>query len=216
MPGRHRRCSNTPSFFGLGEMMNVPGILNGNPEACSKVAAALNLDKPVDGHAPLCTGADLEAYARAGIRTDHECTTTAELRERISLGMYVSIREGSLARNLLPLIENLTADLSRRCSFCTDADTLERGHINGMLAMAVKAGIRPVDAVRMATLNTAECYGLRTAARLRPDAEPTCCLSTTSRTLGRSPSGRRAGLSPATGALSSVRQNRSPDFTRTR
>ena len=149
-------------------MMNVPGILNGNPEACSKVAAALNLDKPVDGHAPLCTGADLEAYARAGIRTDHECTTTAELRERISLGMYVSIREGSLARNLLPLIENLTADLSRRCSFCTDADTLERGHINGMLAMAVKAGIRPVDAVRMATLNTAECYGLQDRGAIAP------------------------------------------------
>ncbi|MFR4149477.1 MAG: hypothetical protein ACLT0O_10750, partial [Sutterella wadsworthensis] len=61
-----------------------------------------NLDKPVDGHAPLCTGADLEAYARAGIRTDHECTTSSKLRERISLGMYVSIREGSLARNLLP------------------------------------------------------------------------------------------------------------------
>lgn len=153
-------------------MMNVPGILNGNPKACSKVAAALNLDKPVDGHAPLCTGADLEAYARAGIRTDHECTTTAELRERISLGMYVSIREGSLARNLLPLIENLTADLSRRCSFCTDdrhaADTVERGHINGMLAMAVKAGIRPVDALRMATLNTAECYGLQHRGVIAP------------------------------------------------
>lgn len=153
-------------------MMNVPGILNGNPKACSKVAAALNLDKPVDGHAPLCTGADLEAYARAGIRTDHECTTTAELRERISLGMYVSIREGSLARNLLPLIENLTADLSRRCSFCTDdrhlADTLERGHINGMLAMAVEAGIHPVDAVRMATLNTAECYDLQDRGVIAP------------------------------------------------
>lgn len=83
-------------------MMNVPGILNGNPEACSKVAAALNLDKAVDGHAPLCSGADLEAYARAGIRTDHECTTSSKLRERISLGMYVSISEGSLARNRLP------------------------------------------------------------------------------------------------------------------
>ena len=153
-------------------MMNVPGILNGNPEACSKVAAALNLDKPVDGHAPLCTGADLEAYARAGIRTDHECTTSSKLRERISLGMYLSIREGSLARNLLPLIENLTADLSRRCSFCTDdrhlADTLERGHINGMLAMAVEAGIHPVDAVRMATLNTAECYGLQDRGVIAP------------------------------------------------
>ena len=153
-------------------MMNVPGIVNGDPEACSKVAAAVKLGKPVDGHAPLCTGADLEAYARAGIRTDHECMTSAKLRERISLGMYVSIREGSLARNLLPLIENLTADLSRRCSFCTDAkhavDTLERGHINGMLAMAVEAGIRPVDAVRMATLNTAEYHGLQDRGAIAP------------------------------------------------
>lgn len=153
-------------------MMNVPGILNGNPEACSKVAAALNLDKPVDSHAPLCTCADLEAYARAGIRTDHECTTSSKLRERITLGMYVSISEGSLARNRLPLIENLIADLSRRCSFCTDdrhlADTLERGHINGMLAMAVEAGIHPVDAVRMATLNTAECYGLQDRGVIAP------------------------------------------------
>lgn len=152
--GQTQALLEQPEFFGLGEMMNVPGIVNGDPEACSKVAAAVKLGKPVDGHAPLCTGADLEAYARAGIRTDHECTTTAELRERISLGMYVSIREGSLAKNLLPLIGNLTADLSRRCSFCTDdrhlADTLERGHINGMLAMAVEAGIHPVDAVRMA------------------------------------------------------------------
>lgn len=79
--------------------------------------------------------------------------------------MYVSISDGSLARNRLPLIENLIADLSRRCSFCTDdrhlADTLEREHINGMLAMAVEAGIHPVDAVRMATLNNPECNGLQ-------------------------------------------------------
>ena len=113
--GQTQALLEQPEFFGLGEMMNVPGIVNGDPEACSKVAAAVKLVKPVDGHAPLCTGADLEAYARAGIRTDHECTTSSKLRERISLGMYVSISEGSLARNRLPLIENLIADLSRRC-----------------------------------------------------------------------------------------------------
>lgn len=170
--GQTQALLEQPEFFGLGEMMNVPGIVNGDPEACSKVAAAVKLGKPVDGHAPLCTGADLEAYARAGIRTDHECTTSSKLRERISLGMYVSISEGSLARNRLPLIENLIADLSRRCSFCTDdrhlADALERGHINGMLAMAVEAGIHPVDAVRMATLNTAECYGLQDRGVIAP------------------------------------------------
>ncbi|MFR6358822.1 MAG: hypothetical protein ACLUNV_03930 [Sutterella wadsworthensis] len=78
-------------------MMNVPGILNGNPEACSKVAAALNLDKPVDGHAPLCTGADLEAYARAGIRTDHECTTSCGA-QGTHLAWHVRLDQGRLAR----------------------------------------------------------------------------------------------------------------------
>lgn len=81
--GQTQALLEQPEFFGLGEMMNVPGIVNGDPEACSKVAAAVKLVKPVDGHAPLCTGADLEAYARAGIRTDHECTTSSKLREAL-------------------------------------------------------------------------------------------------------------------------------------
>ena len=173
MPGRHRRCSNTPSFFGLGEMMNMPGILNGNPEACSKVAAALNLDKPVDGHAPLCTGADLEAYARAGIHTDHECTTSSKLRERISLLACTSRSVKARSREtVFPGSRTSLPIFAASVAFCTDdrhlADTLERGHINGMLAMAVEAGIHPVDAVRMATLNTAECYGLQDRGVIAP------------------------------------------------
>ena len=161
-----------PEIFGLGEMMNVPGLIGEDEEPNRKAACARLCGKPIDGHAPLLTGAGLEAYAAKGVLTDHECTTREELRERISLGMYVAIREGSLARNLLALVEGLTPDESRRCTFCTDdrhaADTLRRGHVNGMLAMAVKAGLAPLDAVRMATLNTAQCYSMHDRGAIAP------------------------------------------------
>lgn len=165
-----------PEIFGLGEMMNVPGLIcdedGQENEPNRKAAAARRMGKPIDGHAPLLTGEGLETYARKGVRTDHECTTPEELLERVSLGMYVSIREGSLARNLLPLVKGLASDVLRRSTFCTDdrhaADTLERGHVNGMLAMAVKAGLKAVDAVRMATLNAAECYALHDRGAIVP------------------------------------------------
>lgn len=103
-----------PDIFGLGELMNVSGLLAGDPEVLRKVEAARRLGKPVDGHAPLLTGPDLETYAAHGIMTDHECSTTDELKERIRLGMYVSIREGSLARNLSALVKDLTPAMTRR------------------------------------------------------------------------------------------------------
>lgn len=162
----------SPEIFGLGEMMNVPGLIGDDAEPNRKAAAARRLGKPIDGHSPLLTGKGLEAYVRKGVRTDHECTTPEELLERVSLGMYVSIREGSLARNLLTLVKGFASDVLRRCTFCTDdrhaADTLERGHVNGMLAMAVKAGLKAVDAVRMATLNAAECYALHDRGAIVP------------------------------------------------
>lgn len=159
------RLLENPDVFGLGEMMNVVGLIGDDPEVNRKVAAARRLGKPIDGHAPLVTGVDLETYAAKGIMTDHECTTVKELHERVSLGMYVAIREGSLARNLESLVKGLTPNVARRCCFCTDdrhaADTLARGHMNGILKLAVAKGVDPIEAVRMATLNTADCYGLR-------------------------------------------------------
>ena len=159
------RLLENPDVFGLGEMMNVVGLIGDDPEVNRKVAAARRLGKPIDGHAPLVTGVDLETYAAKGIMTDHECTTVEELHERVSLGMYVAIREGSLARNLVSLVKGLTPNVARRCCLCTDdrhaADTLARGHMNGILKLAVAKGVDPIEAVRMATLNTAECYGLR-------------------------------------------------------
>ena len=158
--------------LGLGEMMNYPGVLAGDEEVTAKIRATLDLGKTVDGHAPMLTGMELETYAAAGIKTDHECSTPAELRDRVSLGMYAAIRQGSAARNLLPLVPALAPALRRRCLLCTDdrhaADTLEKGHIAAIAALAVKAGIDPIEAVRMASLNTAECYGMHDRGAIAP------------------------------------------------
>ena len=161
-----------PEVLGLGEMMNFPGVISRDPEVMAKINATLELGKTVDGHAPMLKGAELEAYAAAGIKTDHECSTPEELRERVALGMYAAIRQGSAARNLLALVPGIDDKLTRRCLLCTDdrhaADTLEKGHIAAIVALAVEAGIDPIEALRMATLNTAECYGMNDRGAIAP------------------------------------------------
>ncbi|WP_458399326.1 adenine deaminase [Mailhella sp.] len=163
---------NDPDVGGLAEMMNVPGLLGGAPEVLAKVAAAQKTGKVIDGHAPMLSGAGLDAYAALGVGTDHECTTPEELRDRVVRGMYVHMREGSAAREVKKLVPGLSPANQRRCLFCTDdrqpADILKRGHINGILKLAVANGVDAVDAVRMATLNAAECYGLRDRGAIAP------------------------------------------------
>ena len=128
--------------------------------------------KWIDGHAPLLSGMELDAYAALGVHTDHECTTVEDLKNRVACGMYVLLREGSAARDLLKLLPGLTPENQRRCLFCTDdrhsSDILERGHIVNNVRMAVHAGLDPVSAVRMATLNAAECYGLNDRGGIAP------------------------------------------------
>ncbi|HJD96308.1 adenine deaminase [Mailhella massiliensis] len=157
---------------GLAEMMNVPGLLAGDADVLEKLEATLAAGKVIDGHAPLLSGAELDVYAALGVRTDHECTTVEELEARVSRGMYVLLREGTASRDLLKLLPGLTPENQRRCLFCTDdrqpADILRRGHIVNNVRMAVAAGIDPVSAVRMATLNAAECYGLRDRGGIAP------------------------------------------------
>ena len=161
-----------PDVGGLAEMMNVPGLLGGAPDVLEKIAVAQASGKVIDGHAPMLSGAGLDAYAALGVNTDHECTTPEELQERVARGMYVLMREGSAGREVKKLLPGVTAANQRRCLFCTDdrqpADILERGHINGILRLAVENGLAPVDAVRMATLNAAECYGLRDRGAIAP------------------------------------------------
>ena len=157
---------------GLAEMMNVPGLLGGDLDVLEKMRGTLAAGRVIDGHAPMLSGKDLEAYAALGVHTDHECSTVEEMKERIACGMYVLLREGSAARDLLKLLPALTPENQRRCLFCTDdrhvSDILRRGHIVNNLRLAVSAGLDPVSAVRMATLNAAECYGLNDRGGIAP------------------------------------------------
>jgi adenine deaminase len=156
--------------LGLGEMMNYRGVIDLEEEVLNKLrgfAKAIS-----DGHAPGMAGRELLAYAAAGIGSDHEMTTVAEMHDRLRLGMYVFIREASNARNLSALISGVTPDNSRRVCFCTDdrqvADLLAEGHIDFMMRKAIAGGIDPVTAIRMATLNTAEYFRLHDRGGIAP------------------------------------------------
>ena len=159
-------------IFGLGEFMNYPGVIGKDPEAIKKLEAARALGKIVDGHAPETSGEGLNAYIAAGITTDHECACADEAEEKVSKGMYVHLREGSATRNAAENCRAVTAANLRRFLFCTDdrhaADLKANGHLDNALRVAVRAGMNPVWAVIAATLNAAECYGLKGKGAIAP------------------------------------------------
>ncbi len=152
-----------PWVLGLAEMMNYPGVIFGESEVLAKIASARG--HPIDGHAPGLTGKDLAAYIAAGIGSDHECTTIEEAREKLRMGMYVMIREGSTAKNLKDLLPLVTPTNARRMMFVTDdrhpGDLIREGHIDHIIRLAIDQGIDPVLAIQMATLNPAEYFGLK-------------------------------------------------------
>lgn len=158
--------------LGLGEFMNFPGVLAKDEEVINKLLVARELGKMIDGHAPGVSGAELNAYIATGVKTDHECATPEAMTERLQRGMYVELREGSACHDLKNLIPAVTPYNYRRCLLCSDdrqtKTILEEGHIDGHLRILVQAGIDPVMAVCMATLNTAECYGLEERGALAP------------------------------------------------
>src|SRR5207302_6538655 len=156
--------------LGLAEMMNFPGVIAGDENELEKLALARGVH--VDGHAPGLLGKALNAYAAAGIRSDHEALTVDEGRERLRAGMWLLIREASMARNLqalLPLVEEYGTS---RIAFCTDDkdpdDVAENGHINGMVRDAVAAGIASEDALVLGSLNPALWHGLDHLGALAP------------------------------------------------
>ncbi|TVR75418.1 MAG: adenine deaminase [Spirochaetaceae bacterium] len=153
----------------LSEVMNVPGVLQGDPELMEKLLAAHETGKPIDGHAPGLRGDDVKRYAEAGVSTDHECTSIEEARDRLEAGMWVVIREGSAARDFEALAP-LLFESPERLMFCSDdkhPNDLMRGHIDRLVARAVALGMDPVDALRVACFNPLQHYGLRTGL-LRP------------------------------------------------
>ena len=159
-----------PWVLGLAEMMNFPGVLNLDNNVMAKLELAKSKEKRIDGHAPYLSGKDLCAYVASGVKSDHECTTPEEAIERIRLGMYVMIREGTAAKDLdalLPVLKNCN---TRKCIFVTDdrhpSDL--KNHINGMVRRAVEAGVDPIKAIQVASLNTAEYFGLQNLGAIAP------------------------------------------------
>ena len=156
--------------IGIAEVMNYPGVIYRDPAVLEKIRLAGN--RPVDGHCPLLTGRDLAAYVIAGIGSDHECTSLAEAREKLRLGMYIMLREGTAAKNLkdlLPLVESLN---SRRFLFVSDdrhaSEIIREGHIDFMIRTSIEMGMDPVMAIQIGTLNAAERFGLSDLGAIAP------------------------------------------------
>ncbi|ABW17941.1 adenine deaminase [Alkaliphilus oremlandii] len=158
------------SVLGLGELMDYPNVIQGEDGILDKLVMAEG--KVIDGHGPVIKDKELNAYVVSGIRTEHECSTAEEMLDRLRLGMYILIREGSAARNLKELIKAVNQDNVGRCLLCADdkhpEDILLNGHIDHNIRLAVEAGISPVNAIRMATLNAAQCYGLKNLGAIAP------------------------------------------------
>jgi adenine deaminase len=148
--------------IGLAEMMNFPGVINADANELEKLRLATRVH--VDGHAPGVLGKALNAYVAAGIRSDHEALTVEEGRERLRDGMWLLIREASMARNLRALLPLVQEFGTNRIAFCTDdrdpEDIAENGHINGMARVAVASGVAPEDAIVLASLNPATWHRL--------------------------------------------------------
>ena len=148
--------------IGVAEMMNFPGVIAGDEAEVAKLTTGLT--DHVDGHAPGVRGPALNAYIAAGIRSDHEATTYEEALDKRRLGMWVMLREASIARNLRDLLPLVKKFGTERCMFCTDdrepGFIVEEGHINQMVRVAVAEGISAEDAIVMATINPAGYHRL--------------------------------------------------------
>ncbi len=156
--------------LGIAEMMNFPGVLAADREVLNKIRIAEG--RRVDGHAPGLTGKDLAAYIAAGIHSDHECTTTAEAREKLRAGMFIMVRQGSTEKNLKELVSIVTPENSRQFMLvsddCNPGDLLEQGHVDYLVRLAIGEGLPPMTAIQMATINTAAYFGLSDTGAVAP------------------------------------------------
>ena len=169
------------NVLGIGEVMNVPGVLAHDHQLLEKIA----LSGIVDGHAPLLSGTDLNAYVLAGMQSDHECTRVDEAEEKLRRGMYIFLRQGSTERNISDLAGIVNACTAPRCCFATDdchADMLANaGHIDNCIRVAIESGIDLERALRMATLSAAERFGLSDRGALAPGRLADFCVLSDSR-----------------------------------
>src|SRR6056297_1437901 len=159
-----------PSGIGLAEFMNYPGVIHRDPRVMEKLQ--LFEGGQIDGHCPQLRGMDLNAYAAAGIRTEHEATTAEEAREKLQKGMRVLIREGSVSKDLDALQPFLTERTAPYMCLCTDdrnpLDIGEHGHLDYMIRRLIALGTPPVAAYRAASLSAAEAFGLSDRGQIAP------------------------------------------------
>ena len=164
-PDRLRMLAASDRVVALGEVMNVPGILNGDPGVAAKIGDYRSRGLSIDGHAPMVGGQALNACIYAGIQSDHESTSIDEAREKLRRGMHIMIREGASEHNLDALIGLVNGRNTTRLMFATDdldpRDLAAYGHINYLIALAVRHGVDPIVAIQMATLSPASYFGLR-------------------------------------------------------
>jgi len=158
--------------LGLGEVMNYPGVLAQDPRLMDKIALFKNAGKAIDGHAPGLSGAALSAYVAAGIGSDHECTTPEEAIEKAAKGMYIMMREGSTAKDLLKLLPAVKPETASRFMICSDDrhsnDLRDEGHMDYSLKLMLSNGVAPMDAFRIACFNASQWFRIPGTGAIRP------------------------------------------------
>lgn len=163
---------NKSRVLGLAEMMNAFGVNQADDSVLSKITTTLEHDRIIDGHAPLLSGKELNAYIAAGIRSDHECSNCKEAKEKLSRGQWIMIREGTAAQNLQALMPLFTPPYSERILLVTDdkhpLDLLNDGHIDAIIRKAIKLGANPIRAIKAGTLNAASYFGLHDRGAIAP------------------------------------------------
>lgn len=158
--------------LGLAEMMNYPGVINEDADVMEKLRQAQEFGKIINGHSPILSGKDLDKYIAAGVNDDHECSYFNEAVEKLKKGMWIMIREGTAARNLESLINLFEEPYNHRCLLVTDDkhpyDLLESGHIDAIIRKAVRLGKNAITGIRMATIQAAQCFGLKYVGAVAP------------------------------------------------
>jgi len=161
-----------PRVLGLAEVMDYPSLLEGKQQMVAKLNEAYEANKLIDGHLAGLDETAVNVYRSANVHTDHECVTVDEALARVQRGMYVLIREGSVAKDLNKLLPAVNTYNARRFLFCTDDkhidELVNEGSIDHHIRLAIQAGMNPLTAVQMATLNAAECYHLYTKGAIAP------------------------------------------------
>lgn len=161
-----------PRVLGLAEVMDAPGVAEGREDLLGKLRDAGSRGRIIDGHAPFLSGKMLNAYVCAGVESDHECSDAKEALEKLGLGQFIMIREGTAARNLEALMPLFAAPYYERCMLVTDdkhpGDLISMGHIDYIIRKAVSLGADPIKAIKMGTLNAAQYFGLRDRGAVMP------------------------------------------------